>query len=322
MTRQPQHDPGPPGGATRTPDSGTRRRGPTLIRIAAGIALSVMAAWAVVSTGTGAAVNAPTSGGRPVDATDDELLHRASERLIARCMARHGFTYTEQPPPSSAGQDFRYVLDDVGWAREHGYGALLGRPGAWDQDANSVNLEKLSTERQRDWQRTLLGSGRELTVDLPDLGRMSAPDNGCTADARLTLYRDLAGWYRVRRIADHVGSYVAGKVTGALEYRTGLSVWASCVRQRGYAASSPRELREIVAAEAPESVGEQAREREVDAAEAEAECATSSGLSQTIDALERRYRPEIERRFARELDALRSFEREAVPRARKTLANA
>lgn len=323
MTRRPQNGPGIPGEATRTRDSRTRRHGPTATRIAAGIALSVMAAWAVVGTGTGAAVNAPTSAGRPVAATDDELLHRASERLIARCMARHGFAYAEQPPPSSAGQDFRYVLDDVDWAREHGYGDLLGRPGAWDQDANFANLEKLSTERQRDWQRTLLGSGRQLTVDLPDLGRMSAPDNGCTAEARLTLYEDLAGWYRVRRIADHFGSYVASKVTGAPEYRTGLSGWASCVRQRGYAASSPRELRDIVAAEVPaEPVGEQARARKVDAAEAEAECANSTGFSQTIDALERRYRPEIERRFARELDALKSFEQKAVPRARQILANA
>lgn len=297
-----------------------RRRGLTVTGAAAGIALAVMAGWVVIGNGTGTAEDAPSSGDRPVAATKDELLHRASERLIARCMTRHGFAYAEQPPPSSTEPDFRYVLDDVGWARKHGYGTLLDRPGAWERDANFGNLKKLTPERQRAWQRTLMGSGRQLVVDLPDRGRISAPDNGCTAEARRVLYEDLAGWYRVRRIVDHLGSYVAGKVVGASVYRTGLTAWATCVHKRGYAASSPQELRELVAPTAQEPTGEQAGAREIAAAETEAECATSTGFSQTIGALEHRYRPEIERRFARELDALKSFERKAVPRARQTLA--
>lgn len=289
---------------------------------AAGLALGVVAGWVVVGNRTGAAEGAPSSGDRPVAATNDELLHRASERLIAGCMARHGFAYAEQPPPSSSEPDFRYVLDDVGWARKHGYGTLLGRPGAWDKDANAGNLEKLAPERQRAWQRTLLGSGRQLVADLPGLGRVAAPDNGCTAEARGTLYGDLAGWYRVRRIVDHLGSYTAGQVVVASEYRIGLAAWARCVRERGYAASSPPELRELVARQAPESFAEPARAREIAAAETEAECATSTGFAQTIGALERSYRPQIERRFARELDALKSFERNAIPRARQTLIGA
>ncbi|HEU5160075.1 MAG TPA: hypothetical protein VFU43_23965 [Streptosporangiaceae bacterium] len=288
----------------------------------AGIVLGVIAGQGVVGTGTGAVKDVPPAGDRPVAAatTDTELLHRASERLIARCMARHGFAYAEQPPPSAPEQDFHYVLDDVGWAREHGYGTLLGRPGGWDHDANFGNLAKLTPERQRAWQRTLLGSGRGLAVDLPGFGRVSAPDNGCTAEARRTLYGDLAGWYRARRIVDHFDSYVAGQVSGAAEYRAGLAAWAACARKRGYAASSPRELRELIARQTPRFAGERAGGREVAAAEAEAKCATSTGFSQTIGALERRYRPEIERRFARELDALKSFERRAIPRARQTLA--
>lgn len=318
MTRQQQHDPGPSDAATGTRDSGLGRRRLTIA--VAGVTLGVLAGCGVGGNGTGADEYGPTSGDRPVAATDDELLHRASERLIARCMARHGFAYAEQPPPSSTGPDFRYVLDDAGWAREHGYGTLLGRPGEWDQDANFRNVEKLTPERQRAWQRTLQGSGGRLVVDLPDLGRISAPDNGCTAEARRTLYGDLAGWYRAWRIVDQFGGYVAGRVVGASEYRTRLAAWATCARERGYAASSPRELRELVASKALRTSGEQAGAREIAAAETEAECATSTGLAQTIGALKRRYRPEIERRFARELDALQSFERKAIPRARQTLA--
>jgi len=168
-----------------------------------------MAGWVVAGNGTGAAVDAPSSGDRPVAATDDELLHLASERLIARCMARHGFAYAEQQPPSSTEPDFRYALDDVGWARKH-----------------------------------------------------------------------------------------------------------------GYAASTPRELRRLVAPASPESAGAQAQPQEIAAAVTEAECATSTRFSRTSGALERRYRPEIERRFARELGALKSFELTAIPRARRVLADA
>jgi hypothetical protein len=55
---------------------------------------------------------------------------------------------------------------------------------------------------------------------------------------------------------------------------------------------------------------------------AEAECATSTRFAQTGGALERKYRPEIERRFARELAALKSFELNAIPKARRILADA
>ncbi|MGH3239539.1 MAG: hypothetical protein ACRDNL_04110 [Spirillospora sp.] len=320
MTRQSRDESGPSDEATVARGRGRRRRALTITGTAAGLALGVMAGWGVLGDGTGAADDERSPGDRRAAVTDDELLRRASERLIAGCMARHGFAYSEQPPPS-AERKFRYVLDDAGWAREHGYGPLLGRPGAWEKDVNFGNLEKLTPERQRAWQRTLLGSGRGLAVDLPDLGRISAPDNGCTAAARRVLYRDLAGWYRVRRIADHLGGYTAGEVTGSSEYRAGLAAWASCARGRGYAASTPRELRGLVAPKAPGTAGERAGKREIDAAVTEAECAVSTGFSQAVGALERRYRPEVERRFARELDALKSFEREALPRARKTLAD-
>ncbi|MFI0408264.1 hypothetical protein [Actinomadura sp. 3N508] len=316
----PRHDSGPSHEATGERDGGTRPRGLKLAGAAAAVVLCAGAAWVATDDRTGSAENAASRGEQRVTATGDELLHRASERLIARCMARHGFAYTEQPPPAPTEPDFRYVLGDVGRARAHGYGSLLGRPGAWDQDVNSGHLAKLTPERQRAWQRTLMGSGRGLAVDLPDLGRFSAPDNGCTAEASRALYGDLPGWYRVRRIVDHLGSYVAGKVTAAPEYRTGLAAWAGCVRGRGYAVSSPRELRALVAPEGARPAGEQAGEREIAAARTEAECAASTGFSRTTGALERRYRPEIERRFARELDALRSFEHRAVPRARQALA--
>ncbi|MGI5170150.1 hypothetical protein ACQEU3_37940 [Spirillospora sp. CA-253888] len=287
---------------------------------AAGLALGVMVVWAG-GGGTGAAGRAASSGDRPVAATGDELLHRASERLIARCMARAGFAYTEQPPPSPAEPVARQVLGDVEWARRHGYGLLPDGPGSGDQDSNSRHLAGLTPEGRNAWYGRLMGSGRRLVVELPGAGRLSASDNGCVAEARRALYGDLAGWYRARRIVDHLDGYAAREMTRTPRYRAGLAAWAGCVRERGYAVSSPRELRRLATPGTPAPVGGQAKAREIAAAVAEAECATSTGFSRAADALHRRYRTEIEGRFARELDALKSYERDAAPRARRILAD-
>lgn len=297
--------------------SGMRRR--AIAGAVTGIALLATAACGAGGNGTTAAAHTPPSDDRPVTAPDDELLHRATERLIARCMTQHGFAYAEQPPPA-AEPDFRYVVDDVGWAREHGYGTLIGRPVAGRQDRNVGYRAKLTPERRNAWTRTLMGYGRQLVVVLPGLGRLSAPDNGCTAEARRALYGDLPGWYRARRTVDHFDAYVDDKVTATPEYRTALAAWAGCVRKRGYAVSTPSELRHLFTPASPESAGAQAQPKEIAAAVTEARCADSTRFSQTGDALERRYRPEIERRFARELKALNSFEHKAIPRARRILA--
>jgi hypothetical protein len=75
----------------------------------------------------------------------------------------------------------------------------------------------------------------------------------------------------------------------------------------------PKELRHLVAPVSPEPAVGQAQQQEIAAAVTEAECGTSTGFAKTSAALERRYRPEIERRVAREHDALKSFELKAFP---------
>lgn len=319
MTGQLRRNPGSSGEANGSRGRGIRRRGLAVAGAAIGIAACVVAGWMVLGNGTDAAEDARASGDRPVAATDDELLHRASERLIARCMARHGFAYAEQPPPSTE-PDLPSVLGNAGWARKYGYGALFRDRGGQGKDANARILARLTPDRQDAWHQTLMGSGQQLVVDLPGLGRLSTSDNGCTAEARRKLYGNLAGWYRARRTVDHFGSYVDDEVVATSEYRTGLAAWAKCVRERGYVASTPRGLRRLVASVSPESAGGQAQRQEIAAAVTEAECGTSTGFSKTSAALERKYRPEIERRFARELDALKSFELKALPRAKRVLA--
>lgn len=258
--------------------------------------------------------------GRQITLAKDELFRQAEERLVKRCMTRHGFAYVEQPPASPITRSFPYVVDDVAWARKYGFGGLAAGPDAWGRDANDVNLHRLAPDRQRAWMDTLMGSGRQLTADLPEFGRVSMPDNGCTAEARRTLYRDLAGWYKARRVVDHLGTYIGNQVRQNARYRSALATWAKCVRRRGYPADTPDQLRELVTSRIAGQSGDQAHATEVAAAEIEAACAKTTGLTKTIRSLEKSYRPQVERRFARERKALESYERQAVPRARQILA--
>ncbi|WP_033341598.1 hypothetical protein [Catenuloplanes japonicus] len=277
--------------------------------IAAGVALGALTA----GCGSG-----DSGSGEPtpaLTAAEQETLRQASERLIAQCMHAHGFAYAEQPPPVEDRQ-FRYVLDDVGYAREHGYGALTGRRDETAHDVNDGNLAALSPARRKAWQYRLMGAGNQLTVDLPDAGRLSAPDNGCRAESHRTLFGDLQGWYRARRIVDHVDNYVAGQVTRAPEYVTALSEWGACVRAHGYAASTPQELRALVTTELP---GPPAAP-EIHAAETEAGCAVTTGFTGTVGALDQRYRPDAERRFTTEINTLHRYERTALPTAGQILA--
>lgn len=308
----------PDSGGSGSPVSrgtGIRPRG-VVVSAALGFALCVVAGWIVLGTETDATEDPLALSDRPVAATDDELLHQATERLIAQCMDRHGFEYAEQSPSSSESTLPR-VLDDVEWARENGYGDLFGARGVPAPDANSRILAAMTSEQQNAWNTTLMGTGHRLVVNLPDRGRLSTSNNGCTAEAQRTLYGDLAGWYHARRAVDHLGSYVNDEVIANPEYRTGLASWVRCVRERGLVASNPTQLRQLVA---PESTGGRAHPKEIAAAVAEAACGSSTGFAATSAALERTFRPKIERRFAPELDALKSFKHKALPRARQVLA--
>jgi hypothetical protein len=191
------------------------------------VVVAGLAVWAHVSDSAAGAADPATPRGRQISLAKDELLRQAEERLIKRCMTRHGLTYAEQPPALPVTRSFPYVVDDATWARRYGFGDLSAGQEAWKHDANYVNLRRLAPDRQRAWMDTLMGSGRQLTAELPDLGTVSSPDNGCTAEARRDLYRDLPGWYQARRIVDHLGTYTGNQVRQNPRYRGALTTWAN-----------------------------------------------------------------------------------------------
>src|SRR4051812_27759853 len=106
---------------TQTPNRRSHKKWLSIAVLACAGTLAVAAwTWIPGSRGTagqdGPAVRRPTSA-------EVETLHRAEQLLVRDCMKRQGFRYWPTPlRPSPDFRDFPYVVDDVAWAKAHGYG--------------------------------------------------------------------------------------------------------------------------------------------------------------------------------------------------------
>jgi hypothetical protein len=255
----------------------------------------------------------------PVTAADKVLLRGAEERLIHECMGAAGFMYFEKAAvPVSDRPDFPYVVDDVAWARGNGYGAGPVAPAA---NPAVEYFAGLSGERQEAWRRALVGSGRQLSVELSPGRRLSASDNGCIASARRTLYGDLPRWFKARRLTDNLGFLVQDRVRGDRRYLAAMAEWAECVKGRGYGAADPGELREVVAKRNEGLPAPVVRAAEVEATVVEATCAQSTSLARTVRAIEPVHRAAVTAERRSELAGLNGLEQDAVPRAKVVLGN-
>jgi hypothetical protein len=255
----------------------------------------------------------------PVGAADKALLRSAEERLVHDCMAAAGFTYFEKPPvPKSDQPDFPYVVDDVAWARANGYGA---GPVAPSVDLAGQYFARLSKEQQDAWRTALVGSGKQLSVELEPGRRLSASDKGCIASSRRTLYGDLPRWFKARRLTDSLGFLVQDRVRRDRRYVAAMADWAGCVKRLGYDADDPGELREVVAERNEGSAASVVRAAEVEATVAEATCAQSTSLVRTLREVEPAHRAALTAERRSELAGLNGLEQAAVPRAKVVLGN-
>lgn len=255
----------------------------------------------------------------PVSAADKVLLRGAEERLIHDCMAAAGFAYFEKPPvPGSRQPDFPYVVDDVAWARANGYGAA---PVAPPVDPAGQYFARLSKDQQDAWRTALVGSGKQLSIELEPGRRLSASDKGCIASARRTLYGDLPRWFKARRLTDNLGFLVQDRVRRDGRYLAAMADWAGCVKRHGYDADDPGELREVVAERNEGSAASAVRAAEVEATVAEATCAQSTSLARTLREVEPAHRAALIAERLSELAGLNGLEQDAVPRAKVVLGN-
>ncbi|WNF31098.1 hypothetical protein RI138_32110 [Streptomyces sp. C11-1] len=113
--------------------------------------------------------------------SDPELrtLELAEQKLIEKCMAEKGFRYWGSNDLSDEeSRSSGYVVDDVEWAQEHGYGGRIQRKveHARKNDPTIAYAAKLSTAELVRY-NTALGGRPEhsaISAELPGGGRIAA----------------------------------------------------------------------------------------------------------------------------------------------------
>ncbi|MFJ4878451.1 hypothetical protein ACIP93_25045 [Streptomyces sp. NPDC088745] len=294
------------------------------MRATARDAARAVGAAAVASLVLGCAAQSQDTASRPPEAVirpvgSQQTLDVAENLLERDCMRRSGFDFWVTPPAApGTRREFPYVVDDVAWAKEHGYGsdqrAALRR--AADADPNKRYLLSLDPRRRTSLVAALNGPRPTgLAVDLPNGARISHSDEGCTAEAERRLYGDLPAWFRATRTVRFLKGERVAAVQQDARYRSARDRWAACMRADGLPYSDPQESR---AAADPERGADRARETRT--AVAEATCAVSTGFSRVAADLDTSYGTSARRRHPRVYADLARLTRAALPRASAVVA--
>ncbi|MGI5376918.1 hypothetical protein ACQEV2_22245 [Streptomyces sp. CA-251387] len=282
-----------------------------------------------------------TGGRLRTGLTDAErgLLSEAEQRLITSCMRDKGFQYRLDPGgPRSEAPERRFGLDDVAWARRHGYGlaeaARIG-DGEGDQDGNRDGkaaaenspqaryVASLPPQRKAEFDRALNGTDRAaIVVPAPGRGQIFTSADGCQADARRRLYGDLRKWTEAKAAVVNLAYFTFDEVVAEPRYTEALADWRACMKARGLAYPSSSQAIGAVAKENRSRTAEEAFKREVTVAVADAECNRTAGLARTGTRLQREHvRDAARHEFARQTRYYTQAVTTALGRARSIVGS-
>jgi hypothetical protein len=254
---------------------------------------------------------------RALTAREEGRLHRAEQLLLRDCMRAQGFQYRPVPrDPVPEARDFPYVLDDVAWAREHGYGTDVRRKAAEmrEKDVNQRYFRSLPPARRAQALRAANGPDPNgITARTPDGMVLRRSTEGCRSQAERTLYGDLAAWFQAEVTLESLTQMRRTRVLADPAFARAVGPWARCMRAAGHPYASPAHLRQ----EALPGPGEPAlpRGREIRLAVAEARCAAATGLARTAHELDRTHAVRLRHQYRSELRVAQRLRLGALPRA-------
>lgn len=274
----------------------------------------------VSGTPAGPAPAAPAGPAREPSAAETRVLERAEQILISRCMDTRGFPYAVTEAPDDTARSFPYGVDDVGWARAHGYGGRDERAAARarEDDPNQRYFRQLPASRRAAARTALMGpSPVGLSATAPTGMTVTASAEGCIADAERTLYGDLAAWFRVKVVTMNLRPVREARVREDRHYQDAVGQWAACMRAAGRPYATPDASRQAAA-----RFGESLPAAEADAAEAElatveATCAAGTPLARVSQALDHTYGERLRAQHQEEIALRWRFQNGALPTARR-----
>ncbi|MGW4048503.1 hypothetical protein [Streptomyces sp. NPDC004721] len=260
-----------------------------------------------------------------------ELLGEAEQQLITSCMRDQGFQYGLDPDgPRSEAPERRFGLDDVAWARRHGYGLAeaagaggQGEKAAAERGPQARYLASLPQQRQAEFDRALNGTDRAaIVVPVPGRGEIFTSADGCQADARRHLYGDLRKWTEAKVAVVNLEYVTYDDVVAEPRYTKALADWQTCMKSRGLAYPSTSEAIGAVAKENRSRTAEKAWKHEVTVAVADAECNREAGLARIGARLQREHvRDTARHEFARQTRHYTQAVTTALGRARSVVGS-
>lgn len=260
----------------------------------------------------------------PAPLTDAEQLRisDAQQRLIATCMRRQGFEFWEAERLSLAeSRTLGYVLDDVGWAREYGYGSRLRAEDAAARAANpNLAYRKTLSEQRRQAYDKALDGGLDvpvISVRIPGGGTVSKQMGGCVAGSEKRLYGDPREWFRAEKISGHLRSLYVPKVLADQRFSAALDAWSRCMKKAGYDFKDPGASRQAAIARSELTAEPKVFEAERKLAVADATCALATDLRSIGEQRERHYVARLHDRYGNALDTYFRLQHQALDRARK-----
>ncbi|WP_454860197.1 hypothetical protein [Promicromonospora soli] len=269
-------------------------------------------------------VDTATTGRELTDAEQVQV-DQALELLVRDCMAAEGFRYVPVPVASvEERQGSGYVLDDVGWAREHGYGLELEDRVVEIQqsDPNHAYANALPEAERLRWSTALDGDPSDgmLSAELPMGGIVQTPENSCFTQAKGELYGDFSAWFQAEKVATNLVGLYAEALVADERFQAALTAWSACMRERGHDYPDPPAIREDLPRRTEGLSDERARAVEQELAVAEATCAVrETTLVDTTRDLESEYRDGL-RQYRDDVAEYHRLQQTALENAREILA--
>lgn len=305
---------------------GVRVRGHVVLTLSLCVVVAATAATAIGNAGDGAGTaSGDGRGPRPAALTWQQELRVADarQRLMNRCMKRHGFTYWEDRSLTlEESRPVRYVQDDVAWARTHGYGGRIDAKSerVRERNPNGTYRQGLSAARRTAFDIALDGGAdaRTFVAPLPGGGEIRKSLGGCTEEAERELYGDPAEWFRTGKIAMGVTSLYGEDLMKDRRLTASVRAWARCMKDAGQPYQDPRAARDAVRVNTGrlgEARAEEAFATELRTAVADATCARETSLRAVASAREAYHEDRLRDRYGDDVDTYRSLGQRAYDRA-------
>lgn len=246
---------------------------------------------------------------------DQQILQAAEFKLSDRCMRQQGFRDPAVDAPAQIDRDEDW-RPDLQQRRIRGYrlGEADDKPAS--ESSADAYLQTLSARQRERFHRALAGGPTDRAPLALSSGQtFTFPTAGCIAESRGQLYGSPTTAARIEFIPQ--GHYV-GLYFRAIEdtrYHRAIKVWGGCMRSRGYPFATQKQARAQAAAAHESSSATAAAKQEIAIAVADAQCAGTAGLTQTVQGLLRGYAKGLPAAQAKELEELAAMRTEAVRRA-------